>query len=585
MPLPLPRSHPTPPADAAARPLRHPLRRLAPLALAAAVALLGASWPASAPRAQVRLPALGDSVSEDFDILAERRLGDRIMREVRRDPAYLDDPALLEYLHALFDPLLAAARSRGEIGVDLDNAFAWEPFLVGERPVNAFALPGGYVGAYLGLIALTGNSDELASVLAHELSHVTQRHIARSAISQQRQGLATMAGMILGVLAASRANSTDAAQAVIMGSQAAAAQGQLNFSREMEREADRIGIEVLASAGFAPGGMVGMFEKLDGAMRLNDSNQYPYLRSHPLTIERISDARLRVREAAALPPPPSAASSASSPASAQPPAGAKGPPVRSPVPHALMQARAKVLMDKTDLALLRQQGLGAAAAPGTGPAADLPRLAMLYAGALASMQLRDFDRALQTLDAGEALARGPFAREPEALRQFALLRVDILAERGGPPAQLGPALTAALAPLASDRSRPAMMARADAALARQRSGEPAATEALRQATESLQTWVAEHKRDALAWQMLSRCAEPLGLRLRSLRAGAEAAYANGDVLGAVDRLRVARQIAQETRSDDYIETSVIQARLRELEGERRRLLAEMRGERHPEDVQ
>jgi len=321
-------------------------------------------------------------------------------------------------------------------------------------------------------------------------------------------------------------------------------------------------------------------------MRLNDSNQYPYLRSHPLTIERISDARLRVREAAGLPPPPEPGrASAASAASATPLPTVKGPPVRSAVPHALMQARAKVLMDKSDQSLLRQQSLGAAAVPGSGPAADLPRLATLYAGALASMQLRDFERALQTLAAGEAMARGPFAQEPEALRQFALLRVDILAERGGPPAQLGPALTAALAPLATDRSRVAMLTRADAALARQRSGEPAATEALRQATESLQTWVSEHKRDALAWQTLARCAEPLGLRLRSLRAGAEAAYANGDVLGAVDRLRVARQIAQETRSDDYIETSVIQARLRELEGERRRLLAEMRGERNPEDVQ
>jgi predicted Zn-dependent protease len=506
----------------------------------------------------VRLPALGDSVSEAFDILAERRLGDRIMREVRRDPAYLDDPALQEYLESLFTPLLAAARARGDVGSDLDRAFAWETFLIGERPVNAFALPGGYIGVYLGLIALTGSADEFASVLAHEMTHVTQRHIARSAISQQRQGLATMAGMILGVLAASRANSTDAAQAVIMGSQAAMAQGQLNFSRDMEREADRIGIEVLASAGFSAGGMVGMFEKLDAAMRLNDSNQYPYLRSHPLTIERISDARLRARESG-LPPPQ-----------------------RSLLPHALMQARAKVLMDRTDQALLRLQGLGQAAVPGTAPSADLPRLATLYAGALASMLLRDFDRALQTLAAGEALARGPFAREPEAARQFALLRASILAERGGAPDQLGPALTAALAPLAGDRSRPAMFARAEAALARQRSGEPAAAEALRQATEALQTWVAEHKRDALAWQTLSRCAEPLGLRLRSLRAAAEAAYAGGDVLGAVDRLRVARQIAQDTRSDDYIETAVIQSRLRELEGERRRLLAEMRGERLPE---
>ncbi len=130
-----------------------------------------------------------------------------------------------------------------------------------------------------------------------------------------------------------------------------------------------------------------------------------------------------------------------------------------------------------------------------------------------------------------------------------------------------------------------MMARAQVALARQRGGDPAAVDALRQSTEALQTWVAEHKRDALAWQTLAQCAEPLGLRLRSLRAGAEAAYAGGDLLGAVDRLRAARQVALDTRSDDYVEVSVIQSRLRELEADRRRLLAEMRGDRHPEDVQ
>ena len=96
--------------------------------------------------------------------------------------------------------------------------------------------------------------------------------------------------------------------------------------------------------------------------------------------------------------------------------------------------------------------------------------------------------------------------------------------------------------------------------------------------------MAEHRRDALAWQTLAQCAEPLGLRLRSLRAGAEAAAANGDILGAVDRLRAARQIALDTRSDDFVEVSVIQARLRELERDRRQLLAEMRGERNPEDV-
>lgn len=539
---------------------RPPLR-----ALVLAVALAGA-WPLATPQAQVRLPALGDAVSEDFDILTERRLGDRIMREVRRDPAYLDDPVLLEYVLSLWDPLLAAAKARGEIDADQQNAFAWEAFLVGERQVNAFALPGGYVGVYLGLIGLTTSSDELASVLAHELSHVSQRHIARSMVSSQRQGLAAMAGLLLGLLAASRSSSPDAAQAVVMGSQAAMAQGQLNFSRDMEREADRIGIEVLSNAGYSPAGMVGMFEKMDNAMRLNDSNQYPYLRSHPLTIERISDARLRVREAG------------------------RPAPLKSPVPHALMQARAKVLMDRSDQGLLRQQALGtpsgaasaAEAAPGP---ADLSRLATLYAGALSSLLLRDFDRALRSLDSADALVRSNFAKEPEAARQFALLRVAVLSERGGPAAQLGPALNQAMGPLAADLSRPALMVRAQAALARQRAGDPAAREALRQATEALQTWVAEHKKDALAWQTLAQTAEPLGLRLRSLRAGAEAAHANGDVLGAVDRLRAARQVGIETRSDDYVELAIIQSRLRELEVDRRRLLAEMRGERNPEDVE
>lgn len=538
-------------------PLRLPRPTLRTLALAAALA---AAWPVASTQAQVRLPALGDSVSEDFDLLAERRLGDRIMREVRRDPAYLDDPVLLEYVVSLWNPLLAAAKSRGEIDADQQNAFAWEAFLVGERPVNAFALPGGYVGVYLGLIGLTGSSDELASVLAHELSHVSQRHIARSMVSSQRQGLLAMAGMLLGLLAASRASTSDAAQAVVMGSQAAMAQGQLNFSRDMEREADRIGIEVLSNAGYSADGMVGMFEKMDNAMRLNDSNQYPYLRSHPLTIERISDARLRVREAG------------------------RPAPLKSPVPHALMQARAKVLMDRSDQALLRQQGLGASGAAQAAPG-DLPRLATMYAAALSSLLLRDFDRGLQSLDSADALARKAFASEPEAARQLALLRASMLAERGGTAAQLAPALTQALGPLAADSSRPAMMVRAQAALARQRAGDPGAREALRQATESLQTWVSEHKKDALAWQTLSQTAEPLGLRLRSLRAGAEAVLANGDLLGAVDRLRVARQIAQDTRSDDYIEVAVIQSRLRELEPDRRRLLAEMRGERNPDDVQ
>ncbi len=520
-----------------------PTARLAHLTLAAA---LWAAWPAPVAHAQVQLPALGDSVSGDMDILAEKRLGERIMRELRRDPDFLDDPTLSEYIDALWQPLLAAARARGDIDADIDRHYGWDTFQVQDRSVNAFALPGGHVGLNLGLIGMTATSDELASVLAHELTHVTQRHIARGMANSARQSTASMAAMILGLIVASRARSADAAQAVILGSQAAAMQGQINFTREMEREADRIGLQLMTTAGFAPGGMAAMFEKLEANGRLNDNNLFPYLRSHPLTIERISEARLRMQGGAAT---------------------------RTPtlVWHALMQARAKALMDRSDTALQRLQ---AQAAPGA-PVSDLPRLAQLYMAGLASMLLRDFDKAASAIQSGLALATQRFAQEPAARRAFLLLKLELPVQEGKPRGTLA----AALADLGSDRSRPALLARAQLALVWQRAGDPAATPVLRNSLEDLQTWVVDHRSDALAWQMLSQVADGQGLRLRALRAGAEAAAAGGDVLGAVDRFRTAQQIAREDPASDYVETSVIQSRLRELEAERRKMMAEARGER------
>ena len=240
--------------------------------------VLCAGLPLHPANAQVRLPALGESAGEEFSLGTERTLGQQIMREIRRDPAYLDDPPLLDYVQRVWQPLVEAARQRGEITPDTAQQLAFEVFLVSDRSVNAFALPGGYVGVHLGLIALTASADELAAVLAHELTHVTQRHIARGVVNAQRITLLSLAGLILGVLAASRAGSSDGVQAAVVGSQAAAVQGQLNYTRDMEREADRVGFGVLADAGYAPAGMAAMFEKLDAANRLNDSGAFPYLR-------------------------------------------------------------------------------------------------------------------------------------------------------------------------------------------------------------------------------------------------------------------------------------------------------------------
>ena len=165
-------------------------------------------------------PTLGDG--SDLTSSEERRLGDRIIRELYRDPDYIDDPVIGEYVQGIWQPLMAAARARGELSPELDERFAWEVLLGRDRTVNAFALPGGYLGLHLGLIGVVGTRDELASVMAHELSHVTQRHISRLLTQQSRQTPLLLGAMVLGALAASK--NPGATQALVVGGQALAIQ-------------------------------------------------------------------------------------------------------------------------------------------------------------------------------------------------------------------------------------------------------------------------------------------------------------------------------------------------------------------------
>ena len=545
-------------------------RLAAPLAavLASATFALaqGASSAPAGAASTLRLPSLGESASDEFSIGAEKRLGEQIMRDIRRDPDYLDDPRLLDELMSIWQPLVAAARARGDIGPDTERLFPYEAFLVRDRSVNAFALPGGYVGVHLGLIAMTATRDELASVLAHELSHITQRHIARSIAASSRSSTLGLAGMILGLLAASRSGNADVANAAILGGQAAMVQAQLNFSRDMEREADRSGFALMGQAGFAPAGMAAMFDRLDVANRLNDNNGFPYLRSHPLTIERIGEARQRVGLVGSEGVEPSAATPRAS-------------VVLAPtLGHALMQARAKVLMDASVSAWRRlQEADRSEAADGlpTGGSAQAAAFAALYGSALASTQLRDFARGERALARAElSLQRLRSAGNPaypfgaadlaQAQRQLAELGVKLaLAANDSARAQT---LSAALAP---DSSRSDLHLRAEVALA---AGQP---EALRECSESLQTWVSEHRRDSSGWLLLSRCASRQGQPLRALRAEAESQAALDNLPGAIDRLRAGQQLARRSGANsDFIEASVIDSRLRELLAQRRQLQLE-----------
>jgi predicted Zn-dependent protease len=537
-----------------------------------------AGLPVQMAHAQVRLPALGEEAGEEFSVGTERTLGEQIMREVRRDPAYLDDPPLLDYVQRVWRPLIEAARQRGEITAETAQQLAWEVFLVRDRSVNAFALPGGYVGVHLGLIAITSSSDELAAVLAHELTHVTQRHIARGIVNTQRTTLLSLAGLILGVLAASRAGSSDGVQAAVVGSQAAAAQSQLNYSRDMEREADRVGFGVLTDAGYSPSGMAGMFEKLENANRLNDSGAFPYLRSHPLTVERISEARARL-----------ALSGAAAPA--------------DPIEHVLMGARARVLMDSSAEGLRRQQQrVASAIAPGAVPLSFNERLGALYAGALGNLLLDDAAAADTAVAKALELLRDRPATAPGAARAFRELQVQVVLQRGDPAA----ALKLLDAPVLQPSSRWTLLLRGQVALAlwsaflrtadpecagAPRPAPPApvvvcgardqALKVLQQSAEALQTWVSIHPRDPLAWGMLAQGEEALGQRLRAMRAQAEARAALGDISGAIDRLRAAQNVARTGGANEFIDASVIDARLRQLEALRREIMAEMRGKSGP----
>jgi predicted Zn-dependent protease len=254
------------------------MRALRPSLMMAALALVLLPA-ASGPSGQV-LPDLGDAAQAVVSPAQERKLGEAAMRQIHASGAYLEDPEVEAYLNSLGQRLVMQIS-----GPHPDFEF----FAVGDPAVNAFALPGGFVAVHTGLILLTQSESELASVLAHEISHVTQHHIVRAIASQQKNDLVTLGAMLLGILAAR--SRPDMANATIAGAQALNVQMAINYTREHELEADRIGFQLLDRAGFDVRGMPAMFERLQRSMRPYDnSNIQYYQRTHPITSERIADA-------------------------------------------------------------------------------------------------------------------------------------------------------------------------------------------------------------------------------------------------------------------------------------------------------
>ena len=240
-----------------------------------------------APHARAQaLPELGDTSGAILSPALERKIGEQAVQQIRREPNYVDDPEITEYVNEIGRRIVASTS-------DAQQDFVF--FVLRDNTINAFAMPGGFVGVHTGLLLAAQTESELAGVLSHEVAHVTQHHLARLLGKQDQMSIPTLAAILVGLLAAR--SRPDVTQAVIAGATAASVQSQLNYTREFEREADRVGFQYLQQAGFDVSAMPTFFERLQKATRLYENNAPAYLQTHPLTSERIADMQNRAQNA------------------------------------------------------------------------------------------------------------------------------------------------------------------------------------------------------------------------------------------------------------------------------------------------
>ncbi len=234
---------------------------------------------------QIALPEIGQSGGAIVTPEEERRTGEAVVRNIRRAGGILDDPLLHDYLNHLAYRLVSNSDTQQP---------QYDFFMINDRVINAFALPGGYIGVNYGLFLASDSESELASVLAHEIAHVTQRHHARAYEFSEGSNIPVLAAMIAALILGSQGS--EVGQAALTAISAGSIQKQINFTRANEKEADYIGIQLLADSGFDPQGMAVFFQKLDKQSRLYGPQAPEFLRTHPVTESRIADATNRAAQ-------------------------------------------------------------------------------------------------------------------------------------------------------------------------------------------------------------------------------------------------------------------------------------------------
>lgn len=486
------------------------------------VGILGVSLALNAPAQAPRLPSLGES--QVWSQGQEQRLGESIKASLYASDRVWHDPVLEDYVHRVWSTLFEAARAQGLVPVDLAEGLPWVQLVIRDPSLNAFAMPGGVVGVHLGLLASSGDLNALAAVLAHEMSHVSQRHIPRLLEAQSRLAPLAMGAMLVAILVASRSDNADAAQATIAGSQAVMAQAGINFTRGMEQEADRMGWQIYTAAGFSPQGFTAVFEQLAKSANLNDDGSLAYLRTHPLSRERIAEimARQSLQTGST--------------------------PVRHPHLNALapwMQVRAKVAATTRadDWRAWRTQAVELSQA--LSPNEQLK----LYLAVQSAIRLGEWDWAWRGIQ--------HLAQQNTDAAISAMLNADWLAVALRLPADV---VDAAAAQARVERGlksgwRGEWLAAVRWSIERGQAS---------QVVGALQAKVVIDPQDATSWTLLAQAREAQGQTLRMLRAQAEAQWARGNVEGALDRIVAARKWSASHPAVDPIEAQVVLTRERDM---------------------
>jgi predicted Zn-dependent protease len=278
--------------------MRHP--RLLMLVTATAAVLLAGSalvpQPAVAqpdmssdPQTDSQLPSIGEPADRFLSPARETKIGSDFLRTVYQSGAVLQDPEISSYIQHLGDTLANYSE---------DQPFDFTFFMVSSNAINAFAVPGGFIGVHAGLVEASNNENELAAVLAHEITHVSQRHLARRIADMSSNQALPLGALLAGILLA---GSGDASTALIYSGVALQQQQMINFTRSNEVEADRLGLKILYAAGFDPAGMPSFFRTMQRSRYSSNLEQFRWLITHPLDNARISEAQNRIDK---LPPQP-----------------------------------------------------------------------------------------------------------------------------------------------------------------------------------------------------------------------------------------------------------------------------------------